>query len=480
MSSFKDKLERLHGSRERARRRSNSDDGSVGVFRAEHAEESDRPPGETGGPDESPTDAPAEKRDEGPTDGPTPAREGREGTDEPLRLFRNHSAPGRQVGSVPLDSLRTAPLDELLERFTPLSEREADSLDCSDILFFDTETTGLGTDDYAFCLGWGALSPEGFRLHQAVLGAPEAEPEAIRRSAERIRSSSLLCTYNGANFDLPLLERRADELGIETDFSEQPHLDLLPVARTICSELDRHRLTDLESRLLGHRRRDDLPGSEVPEVWERYLGGAKFSVLEPVLRHNRTDVASLCASLSALADRAARRRDGPDSGEGDATEINGPNRGRERPAEPSGSTTGEGHGVEERLARTYSLRSRGGDGGSGDVSRETGPSRETGGASGAARAPSSSEDRHSRETGPKFADDLPDVPRERARALRKRAERLIAADDWDRARPLLHELVALHPRHPFGLERLADLYENEGERELADHYRSRLREAAPF
>lgn len=459
MSSFKDKLERLHSSRRRARERARADDGTGGVFRADDVDESEAPPGDT--PDETEGRA-----------GET-AHSERAAPSDALRIIRHEYEPRARHGSARLDALRSAPLSELIDSFLPDRSGDPAPLAASELLFVDTETTGLGSDDYAFCIGWGWLAEEGeFRVRHAVLTDPAGEPAALRRFAERLRASSLVCTYNGANFDLPLLRRRADDCGVDADFRDSAHLDLLPVTRSVCDDLEAHRLADLEHHLLDFRREDDLPGAEVPATWQRYLDRRDFEILEPVLRHNRLDIASLCAALPELAERT-----GDDGAE---AELSPPlDAETESSTDSRGGSDGPADGaVEEQLARSYSMRSRGRS--TDDVSRETPDAPRQGGPS-EKRDPSDSVDGGTEDNGLEGAPAAKsEPPNERARRLRERVEELLAAEKWSETRPLLHELVALHPRHSFGLEKLAQLHDREDNPELARHYRSRLREAAPF
>jgi len=117
--------------------------------------------------------------------------------------------------------------------------------------------------------------------------------------------------------------------------------------------------------------------------------------------------------------------------------------------------------VGERLARSYSLRNRSDRGRSADrTSAGDDVSRET-------------------ESGP--TDDGRTLsPNERAEMLRNRAADHIDAGDWNAAVPILHEILALLPRHTFALEKLTNYHRNEGDTRLADHYESRLRDVAPF
>lgn len=69
---------------------------------------------------------------------------------------------------------------------------------------------------------------------------------------------------------------------------------------------------------------------------------------------------------------------------------------------------------------------------------------------------------------------------ERLGELRRQAEALIAAGGLETALPLLHELAALSPTHPFALSQLAEYWRRRGNARLADHYAQRLAAVAPY
>ena len=82
--------------------------------------------------------------------------------------------------------------------------------DCrrEDICFLDTETTGLshGAGTVAFLVGIGFFDEKGFTVRQYLMRDYDEEALLLSHVAEDMQKSRLLCTFNGATFDLPLLE----------------------------------------------------------------------------------------------------------------------------------------------------------------------------------------------------------------------------------------------------------------------------------
>ena len=183
--------------------------------------------------------------------------------------------------------------------------------DCAreDVLFLDTETTGLshGAGTVAFLVGVGFFEEDAFVVRQYLMRDYDEEPFVLSHVAEHLRRSRLICTFNGASFDLPLLESRMVMNRIRAHITDMPHLDLLHAARRVYKlRLGRCSLTALEEAVLSKARQDDLPGAQVPERYFTYLKTGEFALLEDVLRHNFDDVRSL-AELTAVICSAYRR-----------------------------------------------------------------------------------------------------------------------------------------------------------------------------
>jgi len=104
-----------------------------------------------------------------------------------------------------------------------------------------------------------------------------------------------------------LLLTRFRMQGLQPAFATLAHLDLLhPVRRLFGKRWNDCRLLSVEEQLLGFRRVDDLPGSEAPAAWFRYLREGQAEALIKVVEHNRQDILSLAAAHSVLAQATAQ------------------------------------------------------------------------------------------------------------------------------------------------------------------------------
>jgi uncharacterized protein YprB with RNaseH-like and TPR domain len=177
--------------------------------------------------------------------------------------------------------------------------------DLRDAAFLDTETTGLagGTGTAAFLVGLGYVDGDRFRVRQYFMRDYPEEPALLRGLADDLRRFSRVVTFNGRTFDVPLLEARYRLNRERFPLESAQHFDLLHPARRLWKlRLESCRLQSREAALLGLRRRGDVPGEEIPQIWFDYLRRRDGRALVKVLEHNRLDVVSL-AALCALACR---------------------------------------------------------------------------------------------------------------------------------------------------------------------------------
>jgi hypothetical protein len=178
----------------------------------------------------------------------------------------------------------------------------------ADLLFLDTETTGLagGTGTVAFVVGLGCLAGGQFVLRQYLLARPGAESAMLALLAAACPDDAVLVTYNGKSFDLPLLATRFRLARLADPCTGRRHLDLLHAARrALRGQAPDFRLKTVEAVALRYRREDDLPGSEAPAAWRALLREGRWESVAGVLRHNRDDLTSLAALFVHLAGGAS-------------------------------------------------------------------------------------------------------------------------------------------------------------------------------
>ncbi len=219
------------------------------------------------------------------------------------RLFPGH----KQHGSADIGALGE------------LSHHLLDALGGSEILpcsperwaFLDTETTGLagGSGTYAFLIGVGRITAEGFRVRQFFMREYAEERSTLAALHQHLEQFDVLITYNGKTYDQPLLETRYRMTRHKPPFGRLGHLDLLHGARRIWKlRLENCRLVQLEQQILGVHREGDLPGELIPYVYFEYLRSREAQKLIPIFHHNAMDILTL-ACLTAIVPVAFRSTD---------------------------------------------------------------------------------------------------------------------------------------------------------------------------
>jgi len=175
-----------------------------------------------------------------------------------------------------------------------------------ELLFLDLETTGLHRG-LIVLLGFMTLGPGERPLTVTQLFARDHDEEAplLDEFMEVLRARPILVTFNGRSFDAPYLESRLRFHGFFEPL-RFAHVDLLHLARRLWgARLPNCRLVTLERRLFGRRRLEDLPGSEVPRVWEDYVRYNDLRDLPGIWEHNLRDLATL-AELIVRASKEER------------------------------------------------------------------------------------------------------------------------------------------------------------------------------
>jgi hypothetical protein len=152
-----------------------------------------------------------------------------------------------------------------------------------------------------FLLGLARFDAGGLQLQQYFLTGFNGETALLTLARRFIEEAAVLVSYNGKCFDYPLLQTRYRLAQLDDPFAALEHWDLLHSTRRAFA---RHwpdcRLATVEQRLLGFHRDNDLPGSEVPETWFRWVRQGIADDLPRVLRHNYWDLLSLAALLARL------------------------------------------------------------------------------------------------------------------------------------------------------------------------------------
>jgi uncharacterized protein YprB with RNaseH-like and TPR domain len=227
----------------------------------------------------------------------------------PLHVRTKRLALGHRTGLAPIAGAWDASADVLA--LLALDPSLA-GCDPRRALFLDTETTGLsgGTGTVAFLVGLGWWEPVGtggaLVLEQLLVRALGEEAPMLERVRDRVAQASMLVTFNGKAFDMPLLRTRYVMTRV-APAAEPPHLDLLHVARRVHRDRAKQvpqacRLTALERDVLGFERIDDVVSADIGEHYMHFLRTGDARGLLGVVEHNAWDVVAMAALLGVYGE----------------------------------------------------------------------------------------------------------------------------------------------------------------------------------
>lgn len=190
----------------------------------------------------------------------------------------------------------------------PLSAR---GLKTEDLLFFDTETTGLasGAGQMIFLIGMARVTGSGVILKQYFLPGPGHEAAFYRAFLGDCRSLKNLVTFNGKAFDWPRVKTRhqfvRDRVPRLPAFG---HFDLLHASRRLWrNRLDSVGLQTVEKNILSMQRTADVPGKMAPFLYFQFLKHPDVQLVNGIIEHNREDVLSLISLYIHLSNKVLGR-----------------------------------------------------------------------------------------------------------------------------------------------------------------------------
>jgi uncharacterized protein YprB with RNaseH-like and TPR domain len=184
----------------------------------------------------------------------------------------------------------------------PLSSKGREA---SDLIFFDTETTGLGsgTGNTIFLIGMARIISDQVIVRQFFLPQPGDEVALYHYFLTDTNNMKNLVTYNGKAFDWPQVKTRhtfvRDAVPTLPAFG---HFDLLHGARRLWKHsYDSLRLSVVEKEILSIERSNDTPGYLAPMLYFEFLREKDPDIIEGVLRHNEMDVLTLITLYSHIS-----------------------------------------------------------------------------------------------------------------------------------------------------------------------------------
>jgi uncharacterized protein len=173
----------------------------------------------------------------------------------------------------------------------------------SDMLFLDTETTGLsgGVGTVAFLIGTGFFEENYFVLRQYFMRDYDEELAMLQELNRQLAGYKVLVTFNGKAFDWNLISSRFAFNRIRSTMKEPLHMDLLYPSRKIWKlKLESCKLTRLEESILNEYRVDDVPGALIPSIYFKYLEDRDCTEIKKVITHNELDILTMLSLMGKI------------------------------------------------------------------------------------------------------------------------------------------------------------------------------------
>jgi len=172
-------------------------------------------------------------------------------------------------------------------------------------LFFDLETTGLagGAGTYPFLLGFGHFNADAFTVEQFFLPDYGREYYLFQHLQGLFSRFSYLISFNGKSYDLPLLRNRFILNRFQMDWKRFTHIDLLHLSRRLWKDSQLSlELTAIERSYLNRIRKDDIPGSYIPEAYFTFLRSGVIHDIKKIIDHNYLDIISLAELIVIISE----------------------------------------------------------------------------------------------------------------------------------------------------------------------------------
>ena len=172
-----------------------------------------------------------------------------------------------------------------------------------EILFTDIETTGLSAATSSiYLIGCCFFENGEWMIRQWLCEDPEEEKALLEDFSSMLISYTTLIHFNGNQFDLPFIQKRAASHGISICFDTMHGIDIykriFPYRYFL--RLSNCKQKTLEEFLSIHRE-DEYSGGELIRVFKAFCKSHDKEAMQLLLQHNRDDVYGMIRLLPILS-----------------------------------------------------------------------------------------------------------------------------------------------------------------------------------
>ncbi|MCR5526858.1 MAG: ribonuclease H-like domain-containing protein [Lachnospiraceae bacterium] len=171
----------------------------------------------------------------------------------------------------------------------------------SSYVFFDIETTGLSRRSSVIYLSGFVYASDGvLKAQQFLLDSLEDEKDLVEKTIQFLNTFDYVITFNGDNFDIPMLKERMKFHGIHEKINFD-QLDIFKMIRPYKSflGLDSMKQKSIEA-FLNISRKDEMSGGELIKIFFYYLKIHDAESYDLLLQHNFDDICGMPALMDIL------------------------------------------------------------------------------------------------------------------------------------------------------------------------------------
>lgn len=186
------------------------------------------------------------------------------------------------------------PAFDIVNLFTMYCDKE--------YVFLDIETTGFAPgNSQLYLIGCLNFSENSWSKTQWLAETFDEEERILQNFLNFLPKNFCLITFNGTTFDLPYLQQKIRQFGLESVSPDLDFFDLYKVLKPYKQLLNfsHFRQSDLES-FIGFPRTGDTSGKKCITIYQQFLRTQEVSLAETLLAHNETDLLGMKSILPVL------------------------------------------------------------------------------------------------------------------------------------------------------------------------------------